>query len=129
MLPVLLFTLAVSMAAALLFGLAPALQLSGRDILTPLKEAGRGVAGGVRQRLLRGTGGGRSRAFADAAGGREPDDPDAARDPGRDLGFHPDRILTLRIPVSEQRYPDADRRVALLQEVLRRIRPFRACAR
>ena len=52
---VLLFALGVSVAAALLFGLAPALQLSGRDILTPLKEAGRGTAGGVRQRLLRGT--------------------------------------------------------------------------
>ncbi len=51
-LPVLLFTLAVSIVAALLFGLAPALQLSGRDILKPLKEAGRGNAGGGRQRLL-----------------------------------------------------------------------------
>ena len=40
-LPVLLFTLGVSVAAALLFGIAPALQLSGRDILTPLREAGR----------------------------------------------------------------------------------------
>ncbi len=45
-LPVLLFTLGVSIAAALLFGLAPALHLSGRNILTPLKEAGRGTAGG-----------------------------------------------------------------------------------
>ena len=38
---------------------------------------------------------------------------------GADLAFHPDRILTLRIPFSEQRYPDADRRNAFLQEVLR----------
>ncbi|HYW42983.1 MAG TPA: ABC transporter permease, partial [Bryobacteraceae bacterium] len=45
--PVLLFTLAVSVAASLLFGLAPALHLSGRDLLTPLKEAGRGSSGGA----------------------------------------------------------------------------------
>ena len=51
--PVLLFTLAVSVTAAILFGLAPALQLSGRDTMTPLKEAGRGTSGGVRQRFTR----------------------------------------------------------------------------
>ena len=27
---------------------------------------------------------------------------------GANLAFHPDRILTLRIPFSEQRYPDAE---------------------
>src|SRR6185312_15663519 len=42
-LPVLLFTLGVSVAASVLFGLAPALHLSGRDLLTPLKESGRGT--------------------------------------------------------------------------------------
>ena len=35
---VLLFTLAVSIGAALLFGLAPALHLSGRDILSPSRR-------------------------------------------------------------------------------------------
>ncbi|HMC58828.1 MAG TPA: ABC transporter permease, partial [Candidatus Solibacter sp.] len=52
--PVLWFTLAVSMTAALLFGLAPALQLSGRDIVRPLREAGRGSSGTAGQRVLRG---------------------------------------------------------------------------
>jgi putative ABC transport system permease protein len=84
--PVLWFTLAVSMTAALLFGLAPALQLSGRDIVRPLREAGRGSSGTAGQR-----------------------------------GFQPGRVLTLRIPFSEQRYPDAKRRVAFLREVLRRV--------
>src|ERR1051325_4786665 len=37
------------------------------------------------------------------------------------FGFHPERILTLRIPFSEQRYPDAARRNAFLDDVLRRI--------
>ena len=40
---------------------------------------------------------------------------------GANLAFHPDRILTLRIPFSEQRYPDSDRRDAFLQDVLRRM--------
>jgi len=53
-LPVLLFALGVSAVAALLFGLAPALQLSGRDLLTPLQEAGRGASGSRRQRVFRG---------------------------------------------------------------------------
>lgn len=39
--PVLLFTVAVSVSAAILFGLAPALHLSGRDVGTTLKECGR----------------------------------------------------------------------------------------
>ncbi len=120
---VLLFALGVSVAAALLFGLAPALQLSGRDILTPLKEAGRGTAGGVRQRLLRGT-----LVVGEVAlslmllVGASLMVRSLMAIQGTSLGFHPERILTLRIPVSEQRYKDADRRTALLQEALRRIR-------
>ena len=120
---VLLFALGVSVAAALLFGLAPALQLSGRDILTPLKEAGRGNAGGVRQRLLRGT-----LVVGEVAlslmllVGASLMVRSLIAIQGTNLSFHPERILTLRIPVSEQRYKDADRRMALLQEALRRIR-------
>src|ERR1035441_10374542 len=40
---------------------------------------------------------------------------------GANLAFHPDRILTLRIPFSEQRYPDAKRRNAFLRDVLGRM--------
>jgi predicted permease len=41
---------------------------------------------------------------------------------GANLAFHPERILTLRIPFSEQRYPDARRRNAFLRDVLGRMR-------
>jgi predicted permease len=40
---------------------------------------------------------------------------------GAPLGFHPERILTMRIPFSERRYPDAARRNTFLLESLRRI--------
>ncbi len=40
---------------------------------------------------------------------------------GANLAFHPDRILTLRVPFSEQRYPDAERRNAVLQDILGRM--------
>jgi predicted permease len=41
----LLFTLMISVASGILFGLAPALRVSRLDLLTSLKEAGRGSAG------------------------------------------------------------------------------------
>jgi putative ABC transport system permease protein len=38
-----------------------------------------------------------------------------------DFGFQPERILTMRIPLSEQRYPEATQRNAFLQELLGRV--------
>lgn len=120
--PVLLFTLAVSLTAAILFGLAPALHLSGRDIVTPLKEAGRGTSGGVRQRFVRS-----SLVVGEVAlslmllVGATLMIRTLFSLQDANLGFRPDRILTLRIPFSDQRYPDAARRVAFLQDLLGRV--------
>ena len=120
--PVLWFTLAVSVGAAMIFGLLPAMYASGKDISSPLKEAGRGISGGKRQQLLRGglvVGEvalsmmlliGASLMIRTLLAMR-----------GGDLGARPDRILTLRIPLSNDRYPDASRRVSFLQEVLHRV--------
>ena len=49
---VLLIALAVTLGTSVIFGIAPALQARGS--LTALREAGRGAAGGARQRKLRG---------------------------------------------------------------------------
>jgi len=38
-----------------------------------------------------------------------------------ELGFRSDRLLTMRIPLPEQRYPDRERRVAFFEELLRRV--------
>ena len=48
---VLLIALAVTLGTSVLFGVAPALQARGS--VTALREGGRGVAGGARQRKLR----------------------------------------------------------------------------
>jgi predicted permease len=53
--PVLLFSLAIAMITALLFGLAPAVQTARRDIVEPLRDSGKGVSGGFRHGKLRGT--------------------------------------------------------------------------
>jgi putative ABC transport system permease protein len=52
-LPVLLLTLAVSVASAVVFGLAPALHATRRDLADPLKNTGKGVSGGFRHGRLR----------------------------------------------------------------------------
>jgi len=119
---VLLFTLTVSVTAALLFGLAPALHLSGRDLLTPLKEAGRGTSGGVRQKVLRGVlVGGEVALSIMLLVGASLMIRTLLSIQGNGLGFHPDRILTLRVPFSQQRYPEIARKNAALSEMLRRI--------
>jgi len=51
---VLLFTLIVSLATGILFGLAPALRVARSDLTHDLKEASRGAVGGSRHRLQRG---------------------------------------------------------------------------
>ena len=51
--PVLFFSLAVAVFTAVLFGLAPALQITQRKLVEPLKDSGKGVSGGFRRAWLR----------------------------------------------------------------------------
>jgi predicted permease len=121
--PVLLFTLAVSVVSAVLFGLVPAIQGSGGGILSALKEAGRGNAGGRGQRLLRG-----ALVVGEVAlslmllVGASLMIRTLMSIEGARLGFRPERIWTLRIPVNDQRYPELARRNAFFQDVMRRMR-------
>lgn len=51
--PVLFFTVGLSIVTGLLFGLAPALTVSGAKMTQPLKEGGRGAQGSARARRFR----------------------------------------------------------------------------
>src|SRR5262249_43514052 len=51
--PVLIFSLVLAVVTSLLFGLAPAVQSTRRNIVEPLKDAGRGLSGGFRRGRLR----------------------------------------------------------------------------
>jgi len=119
--PVLLFAVAISVAAALIFGLAPALHLSGGDIVSPLKEAGRGSTGGKRQRYLRGAlvvGEVALSLMLLVGASLMIRTLVAIEDLG--LGIQPSRILTVRVPLSDKRYPDIARRNTFFRELLSR---------
>ncbi|PYV17787.1 MAG: hypothetical protein DMG07_05115 [Acidobacteria bacterium] len=120
--PVLLFTLSVTTLAALVFGLAPALHGARANLAEPLKQAARGGGEGRRQAMLRG-----GLVVAEVAlslmllVGASLMLRTVLAIRSLDLGVRPDRLLTLRLPFSEQRYGNAARRVAFLQELLGRL--------
>ena len=121
--PVLIFTLAVSALTSVVFGLAPALHTCTHDLANSLREAGRGVAGSIRQALLR-----KSLMVAEVAlslmllVGASLMIRTFLAMQDIDLGFRADRLLTMRVPLSEQRHPDAQHRTAFFQELLDRVR-------
>ena len=104
--PVLLFALAVSLAAAFLFGLAPALQAARADLTEVLKSAGRGMSGAFREGRMR-------NAFVVAQVALAIVLLVAASLVLRTLlrleqvqvGLQPERVLTMAIPLPERRYP------------------------
>jgi len=120
--PVLLFTLLVSAATSIIFGLAPALHTTSQDIASSLRETGRSVTGGRMQVFLRHT-----LVVAEVAlslmllvaAGLMVRTVVAMQQ--IDVGFRPDRVLTFRVPLPELRYPDSARRVAFFQDLLTRV--------
>jgi putative ABC transport system permease protein len=120
--PVLLFTLAVSFLTALLFGLTPALQVSRGDIVAALKESGRGIGAGLRQVFASNV-----MVVAEVAlslvlvVGATLMIRTVLAIQNVSLGIRTDRLLTMRVPLSPQRYAEASRRVAFFDELLRRV--------
>ncbi|MCL4402462.1 MAG: ABC transporter permease [Acidobacteria bacterium] len=116
---VLVFTLLVSAATGVLFGLAPAFRAARLDLAESLKEAGRSIASG-RGRLSAAlliseaalavvllTGAGLLiRSFA--------------RLLSVDPGFRPEKLLTFKVPLASGKYSDKER-VAFYEELLRRL--------
>jgi putative ABC transport system permease protein len=116
---VLAFTLALSVLTGLLFGLAPAFGATRLNLNESLKDGARSVSGGGRQRRLRGalvvlevalallllTGSGLLlKSFAKLR--------------TVELGFNPDRLLTMSLRLPNSRYKDPAQRVNYFQQTL-----------
>jgi putative ABC transport system permease protein len=120
--PVLLFTSGVSFVTALLFGLAPALHASRGQLVTALKESGRGIGAGFRR--ISASGG---LVVVEVAislvlvVGATLMIRTVLAIENVNLGIRTDRLLTIRVPLSPQHYADASRRIAFFEELLRRV--------
>lgn len=119
--PVLMFTLAVTGLAGLLFGSVPAWQATRLDLNAVLKVGGRSGASGTRQRArsmlviaefalaltLLSAGGLALRSFWNLS--------------RIDLGIRPDNVLTFRLPVPEHRLKEPEQMRSYYRQMLERI--------
>jgi putative ABC transport system permease protein len=118
-LPVAGFTLVVSLVTGLLFGLAPALQLSRVDLHGALKEGGRGAAGDRGGQAVR-----RSLVVAEVAlaltllTGAGLLVKSFARLQGVDPGFAADHLLTFNLALPAAKYPADTQQIAFFDQVL-----------
>jgi putative ABC transport system permease protein len=121
-LPVLLFSLGTAVGSAVLFGLAPALQTVRKDLVEPLKDAGKGAGGGFRRGRLRNalvvfevalslvllSGAGLlMRSFVKLQ--------------QVDLGFNPENILVARLPFPRGQYTTAAEKQRFYRQLLARL--------
>jgi putative ABC transport system permease protein len=119
---VLAFTLALSVVTGMLFGLAPALQVTSPDLSSAMKEGGRGASGDSGRRRLRSAlvvvevalafellagGGLLIRSFFQMM--------------NVPLGFDPTNVLTLRLPIASTRFGSSDQLSAYVREVTARV--------
>jgi len=119
---VLIFALLVSALTSVLCGLAPALHSSRRDIAQAMRETSRSLSGHSSHALMR-----KSLVVAEIAlslmllAGSSVLLRAFIRMQKVDLPIEPDQVLTMRVPLTPQHYPDARRRIAFFQELLGRV--------
>ena len=120
--PVLVFTVALSIASALIFGAVPAWQATRGDIIEVLKSAGRGAASTKsRQQLARtllACEMALSVVLLVGAGLLMESVLQLGSTP---LGFNPDNVITTSITLPPDRYGDAKRRIRFYDELERRL--------
>jgi putative ABC transport system permease protein len=119
---VLAFSLVLAATTAIVFGFAPAMQMTRRDIVQPLKDAGRGISGGFRRGRLRGvlvvvelalslvllTGAGLMMRTFIAMQTVE-------------LGFHSGNLLVARLPFPRKQYQRAEEKKRFFSQLLARV--------
>jgi putative ABC transport system permease protein len=125
--PVLVFTLGISLIAAFLFGLAPALQAARTDFASALKSTGRGVNSGFGEARVR-------NIFVVAQVALAIVLLASASLVLRTLlqldqfhvGVQPENVLTMTLPLQEQHYATVEARNSFLMRLLDRVRAIPA---
>jgi putative ABC transport system permease protein len=120
---VLVFTLFVALVTGIAFGLVPAIQGSHFNLNDTLKEGGRDSGGGSKGNRIRSllVIGEVAVSFVLLIGaGLLINSFFHLR--SLDPGFRSDHLLTMKVNLSEVKYPDRERRAALFDEVMRRVR-------
>jgi len=119
---VLLFTLAVTVASGLLFGLAPAWQAAHTDLSGVLKEGGRSMAGGARPLLRKALVAGELALATVLLIGAGLLLESLLRLEQVRVGFLPQGLLTFQLSPPPTKYPDSAKSWALYRELLERLR-------
>ncbi len=118
---VLAFTCLVSMGAALVFGLAPAIRASAKDPQSALRQGGRAgdLSRGWGRNALVGSEIALAMVLVIAAGLMIKA---TAEETGGDFGFDPARVLAASVSLTNARYREPARRIAFFQGVVEKLR-------
>jgi putative ABC transport system permease protein len=120
--PVLIFTLGLAVLTSIVCGLAPALHSARKDLATSMRASSRGLSGSSSQARLR-----KGFVVAQVAlslvllVGASLLVRTLVAVQQVDLGFRPDRILVIRVPLPARRYPTPARRIAFFNDLLGRV--------
>lgn len=120
--PVLLFSFVVALSTGIIFGLAPALGVSKPNVHESLKESKRSFTGSAKGRRLRNalviSEFGLALALLVGAGLTIKA---LAHLRAVDIGFNPDHLLSMKVPLEGPQYEDQVRQVAFFQQFLNRV--------
>ena len=121
--PVLLFTIGLSILTGLLMGIYPALQGSHADLVDGLKEGGRGTSGSVRQQRFRKIlVGGQVALSVTLLAGAALLITSFIRLTQQNIGFRSQNLWTGAITLPVSQYPDAPSRQRLVDQTLDALR-------
>jgi putative ABC transport system permease protein len=118
---VMLFALAVSLIAGLLFGAAPALQVSGTNLVEPLRDDQRAGAGRSRRALQRSVVVGEIALALMLSVGAGLLIRSLVRLQHVDLGFESSNLLTFQLSLPDARYADDNASRTFYQRLLERL--------
>jgi len=122
-LPVLGFTIALSILTGLLMGVYPALQSSRADVVDGLKEGGRGTSGSVRQQRFRKILVGAQVALSvTLLAGAALLITSFIRLSHQNIGFNPARLWTGTITLPLAQYPDSANRQHFVEQTINALR-------